>query len=162
MGDMDPEQLAFEHVPVHCTIGDARSLSPAPTMDTHGFELINPSPPLTPLIARDATASGAPLDLHLREIEAAVARAMGASGARSFCHVVRTARPTEQGSAPYAFQAHTDQLPAAVASPNAARSEHRTVRSVPAAKQTTPASARALLIIQAVWCHHTYRQRRLR
>ena len=109
MGDMDPEQLAFEHVPVHCTIGDARSLSPAPTMDTHGFELINPSPPLTPLIARDATASGAPLDLHLREIEAAVARAMGASGARSFCHVVRTARPTEQGSAPYAFQAHTDQ-----------------------------------------------------
>jgi len=110
--DSNSSSLGFEHVPVACAVSDARSMEPQPTLATHGYELLRAAD-LTPLTPADANEPGsAPLRRHYAEVEAVVAAACGASAARGFCHVRRSAdRAVVNGTAGglYAGYAHTDQ-----------------------------------------------------
>ena len=108
--DFDPGELGNEMIPVSCDVRDARVLDPQPTLGTHGYQLSKCA--LTPLKPEDANAAGAALELHYREVAAAIKELLGASEAVSYCHCRRSATAEVQQSSaggPFAGYAHTDQ-----------------------------------------------------
>lgn len=108
--DFDPAELGNELVPVSCEVRDARTLDPQPTLTSHGYQLSKCE--LTPLAVEDANAPCAALELHYREVAAAVKEVLGASDAVSYCHVRRSVTAAVQQSSaggPFAGYAHTDQ-----------------------------------------------------
>ena len=105
--DLKPSDLGNVLTEIVCEIRNARCLKPPPTMATHGYELIPVT--LTPMRPEDANDPGPALDLHYRELEAAVVEATGASAGTVFCHARRSTSQTGSAMQPFAHYAHTDQ-----------------------------------------------------